>query len=106
MDTTYQIAGKVQSSNVHRRHQTVCKKWKRIGNPNTDSENIQLGHRNGIWHGKMCHANNEKQEMTHDGRDRPTKPRKNLYTWGKGNIQILGNMKSWHHQTSTDERKN
>ena len=23
----------------------------------------------GIWHTKMCHANNEKREMTHDGRN-------------------------------------
>ena len=25
---------------------------------------------------------------------------------GKGNLQILGNIGSWHHQTSADERKN
>ena len=24
----------------------------------------------------------------------------------KGNVQILGNIGSWHHQTSGDERKN
>ena len=31
---------------------------------NTHSENIQSGCRYGIWHRKMCHANNEKQETT------------------------------------------
>ena len=40
-------------TNVHGRHQTVCKKWKRTWNSNTRSQNIQSEHRNGIWH-KKC----------------------------------------------------
>ena len=40
---TYQIAGKDQSLNAHGRHQTGCKKRKRIRNPTTDYENIQSG---------------------------------------------------------------
>ena len=50
-------------------------KWigKRIGNPNTGSENRQLGHRDGITHRKMHYGNNEKRETTHDGRNRTTK---------------------------------
>ena len=32
-------------------------------------------------------------------------PRKNQNARGKGNLQILGNIGSWHHQTSGDERK-
>ena len=31
-------------------HQTFCQKRKRIGNPNTNCENIQSRYRNGIWH--------------------------------------------------------
>ena len=45
---------KNQSPNIYRRYQTVCQKWKRIGNPHTGSENIQPGHRNGIWHRKCA----------------------------------------------------
>ena len=31
---------------------------------------------------------------------------KNQNARRKGNLQILGNIRSWHHQTSGDERKN
>ena len=51
------------------------------------------------------HANNEKQEMTHDRRNRTTKSRKNQNTWRKGNLHILGNIVSGHHQTRGDEIK-
>ena len=44
-----------------------------IGNPNTESDNILSGHRDGIWHRKMHHANNEKQKTTHGERNRTTK---------------------------------
>ena len=54
----------------------------------------------------MCHANNEKRETTHDGRNRTTKLRKNQDAQRKGNLQILGNIGSGYHQTSGDERKN
>ena len=30
--------------------------------PNADSENIQSGHKDGIWHRKMLHTNNNKHE--------------------------------------------
>ena len=66
-----------QSPNVHGRHQTACQKQKRIGNSNTDYENITSGHRDGILHRKMCHANKEKRETTYDGRNGTTKSRKN-----------------------------
>ena len=39
---------------------------------------IQSEHRDGIWHRKMHHANNEKRKMTHERRDATTKPRKKL----------------------------
>ena len=48
------------------------KKKKKIGNPNRGSKSIQSGYRNGIWHIKMLHANNEKWETTHDGRNKIT----------------------------------
>ena len=50
---------------------------KRIGNSYTHSENIQSGYRDGIWHRKMRHANNEKQKTTHDRKKGTAKPRKN-----------------------------
>ena len=40
-----------------------AKKWKRIWNLNTSSENIQRSYRDR----KMCHANNEKRKMRNDG---------------------------------------
>ena len=83
-----------------------AKKWKRTGNSNTRSENIQSGHWDGIWHGKMWYASNEKQQTTPDGPNGTTKSRKNQNTRRKGNLQILRDIGSWHHQTSGDERKN
>ena len=97
---------KGQSPNVHGRHQTICQKWKRIRNPYIGNENIQSGHRDGIWHRKMSHANIEKRETTQDGRNWTTKSRKNLNSRRKRNSQILGNIGSSNHQTSGDERKN
>ena len=68
---------KDQSPNVHWRYQTVCQKWKTIGNPYISSENTYSGHRNGIWHRKMHHANNNKRERTFfGGGNRTTKTRK------------------------------
>ena len=31
-----------------------------MGNPNTGNGNVELGYKDGIWHRKMCHVNNEK----------------------------------------------
>ena len=45
-----------------------AKKENRTGNSNTRRENIKSGHRDGIWHRKMCHASNEKRQTTPDGR--------------------------------------
>ena len=50
----------------------------------------------------MRHANNEKRKTTHDGRDGT---RKSIKNQRKGNVQILGNIGSRHHQTSVDEKK-
>ena len=57
-------------------------KLKRIGNPNTSSENIQSGYRDGIWHRKICHANNEKRKTTNDRRNRSIKREKiRTFSW-------------------------
>ena len=54
----------------------------------------------------MCYANNEKQEITHDGRNRATKPIKNQNAQSKRNLQVLGNIRSGHNKKCGDERKN
>ena len=56
----------------------------------------------------MLFADNEKQETTHDVRNKTTTARKNQNARRKGNlqIQIQGNIGSGHHQTRGDERKN
>ena len=79
-------------------------KRKRIGNPNTNCENILLRNRNGIWHRKMCHASNEKWQMTHD-RSQTTKSSSHQNARRKGNIQILGNIGSWWAETKEKIKK-
>ena len=49
-----------------------AKKRKRIGNPNTGSENINSRYREEILYRKMCHVNNEKREATYDGKNGTT----------------------------------
>ena len=78
---------------------------KRIENPNTGSENIKLGHRDGIRYRERRYAYNENQETTYNGRNRMTKSRKNQIARRKGNLEILWNIGSRHQQTSGDERK-
>ena len=78
---------------------------KRFGNHNTGCDNTQSGYRDGIWHRKMRHANNEKWETIHDGKNRTTKSRKSQSAWRKENLQTLRNIGSGHYQTSGDERK-
>ena len=54
----------------------------------------------------MRHTSNKKWQMTHDGRRRTTKSSTNQNARRKGNLQKLGNIGGWHHQTWGDERKN
>ena len=42
----------------------------------------------------MCHANNEKRKTTNDRRNRTTKSSKNQNAPGKGNLQILENIRT------------
>ena len=82
-----------------------AKKWKRIENSNTCNEDIYSRHRHGIWHRKMRHARNIKRQTTPYGRNGNTKSRQNLNGRRKGNLEILGDIGSLHHQIR-DERKN
>ena len=63
-------------------------------------ENIESSYRNGIWHRKMRHASNEKWQTTPNGRSRTTKSSSHQNTRRKGNLQILGDIGSGHHQTN------
>ena len=71
-----------------------------------NNENIQSRYRNGIRHQKMRHASNEKWGTTHDRKNRTTKSRKNQNARRKGNLQIFGNIESWHPQTNGDKETN
>ena len=75
----------------------LAKNQKRIRNSNTGSEDIQSGYWDGIWQRKMYHANNEKQKMTNDRRNRTTKSIEYQNTLRKGNLQVLGNIESRYH---------
>ena len=87
-------------------HQAICKNWKRIGGSDTNNKNIQPRYRNGIWHRKMCHAYNENWIKRNNRMNRNAKSGKNQNIWKKGKLQVLGNIRNGHHQTSRDERKN
>ena len=45
------------------------------------------------------------QQKTQDGSNQTTKPSNNLNAQGKRNLQILGNIGSWHHQISGNENE-
>ena len=47
----------------------------------------------------MWHANTEKRKTKSDRKE------KNQNAWRKGNLEILGNIGSGHHQISGHERK-
>ena len=80
-------------------------KTKRIGNPNINCKNICSRYRNGVRHRKMHHASNEKWQTAHNGRSQTTKSSSQQNTQRRGNLQILGNIGSWHYQTTGNERK-
>ena len=71
-----------------------CKKSKRIGNSNTHSENIQSKLWDGIWHEKLCHANNEKRQTTPVGRNGTTKSRKIRTHGQKKTYKYLGMLEA------------
>ena len=83
----------------------LYQKWKRVRNHSTDSEDIQRRHRDGIWHrkGSMLIIKSGKPQMT-EGIEQPNQEKINVRR--KGNLQILENIGSRHHQTCRDEREN
>ena len=101
------LQGKNPQLHVHGRYQTVWQKRKRIGNLNTDCDNIQSRYRNGVWQRKMRHASNEKRE-----RDNGTaKSRKKSEGSEKRKSKILQNIErdikginTWAAPASQDNR--
>ena len=55
---------------------------------------------------KICHANNEKQKKTNNGRNRTASSTKNQNAWRKGKLQVLWNIRSGLYPTIRDERSN
>ena len=99
---------KLQERINHLMYRTISNclpKMKKIGYPQTGSEDIQSRYWNGIGLRKMRHDNYEKRETTHGGRNGTTKSRKNQNLQRKRYLKILCNIGSRHHQTSGDKRK-
>ena len=49
---------------INHKIKVFAKNEKRIGKSYTRRQNMQSGHRNGIWQRNMRHASNKKQQMT------------------------------------------
>ena len=71
----HKLQEKNQLTYVYGRHQTLCKKWKRIWNPNSGRDGIQWLLKDRIWHRKMSLAHNEKRKTINDRRNKITKSR-------------------------------
>ena len=54
----------------------------------------------------MCHADNKKWEKRNNGRNRTAKIKKELEVWREELLQVFNDVRSRHHQTSRNERKN
>ena len=87
-------------------HMDNIKNGKRIGNPSTGYEDKQFQYRDGIWHGKMFHGNNEKQKTANDGRNRTTKTRINRNARRKVNLITLRNIGNGDNQKTGMKEKN
>ena len=81
------------------------KNEKRTGDIDANNKNIQSGCWNGIWNLQMCHAHNEKWQKRYNGRNRTAKSRKNQNSWRKRKLQVLGDFRRGHQQTSGDRKK-
>ena len=53
----------------------------------------------------MCYADNEKWEMSNNGKNRITKLGNNQNASREGKLQVFRNIRREHHQTSGDEKK-
>ena len=82
---------KRQATSVLGRHQTVCKKWKRIRDSYISKKYTQSDYWNGIGHIKIHHANNnEKRKNKNNGRNRTAKSGKNQNAGRKETYKYLG----------------
>ena len=54
----------------------------------------------------MSHSNNIRWKETDNRRNKTTKSVNNYNAQRRGNLEVLGNIRSGHDQTSGDERKN
>ena len=76
---------------------------------NRKNKNILSGYKNGIWHRKMCHANNEKQKKKDlkrkFGKNSIAISRKNQNVRRKENLRVFMNIGSGHHQIYGEEGK-
>ena len=75
-----------------------AKSEKRIENPYKNCENIQSWYKNGIWHRKMRHATIETWQTVQDGKGRTIKSISDQNARRKENLQIFGDIGSWHNQ--------
>ena len=56
-----------------KKKKTEKKTKTKTGDPETNNKNIQPGYRNGIWHRKTCHVDNEKCDKRFSGRSTESK---------------------------------
>ena len=86
-------------------HQIPCKKWKRIENSTTGSDDIQPRYKDGIFHRKMCYAKikSEKRQMT-EGIELPNQEK--IRTIGEKEIyKYLGILEAGTKQADMKEKK-
>ena len=81
---------KLTKSQENINHTMYMDDIKLFGNSNTHNQNIQSGHKIGIWHRKMRHASNEKRQTTPYGRNGTTKSRKNRMLGERETNKYLG----------------
>ena len=86
-------------------HQTFGRKRKKKVETLIQTVRNQSRYRDGIWHWKMHLARKEKWQTTHKRRSRTTKSSSLQNARRKGNLQILGDIENWHHQTNEMKEK-
>ena len=79
-----------------------CLKAKGNGNANRVSEDIERTYKDGNWQRKRALF---IMKTTNNGRNRTSKSRKIQMSWRKGDLHILWDIGSEHHQTCGEERK-
>ena len=83
-------------------YHAACKRWKSIGDCDTNDTNIQQRYRNGIWLRKMCYAHTEKWKKTKKRSNRTTKSRKNQNARRKGKLREFGKIGGKHDRKNIE----